>query len=341
MAVLSLVFGFLFCPLGIIFGHTAKKQLKQTRQRGEAVATAGLVVGYLELSLVLLAAFAVMGSAGGGLPLWKAYLLGIVEGVTEWLPVSSTGHLTIAEKLLGMRTDDTAVTGFTAVIQVGAIFAAVIYFLKDIVRIVRGFVLGLFKADQRGFDYRFGWYVILGSVPIAVVGLAAQGLVKGPLRSLWVVAFALILWSAVIVYAERRGRKTRGEDQVNWRDALVIGLAQCIALVPGVSRSGATISAGLLRDLDRVTATRLAFFLGIPALAAAGGYELKDALHGNTVGVPALFLGTLVSFVVGYVAIAWLIRLVARHSIVTFVWYRVALGIVLIAALATGALAAT
>jgi undecaprenyl-diphosphatase len=341
MAILSLIFAVVFCPLGIIFGHTAKKQIMQTRERGEWLATAGLIIGYLELALILGLGFGVMGTAGGGLPLWKAYVLGIVEGVTEWLPVSSTGHLTIAEKVLGMKLDDPAVTGFTAVIQVGAILAAVIYFLKDIVRIVRGFVLGLFKADKRGFDYRFGWYVILGSVPIAIIGLATQGLVKGPLRNLWVVAAGLIGWSVVMIFAERRGTQSRGEGQVTWRDALFIGVAQCIALIPGVSRSGATISASLFRDLDRVTGTRLAFFLGIPALAAAGVFELKDAVSGNTVGVPALFLGTLVSFVVAYVSIAWLIRFVARHSIATFVPYRVGLGIVIAVVLATGALAAT
>jgi undecaprenyl-diphosphatase len=273
--------------------------------------------------------------------LWKAVILGIVEGLTEFLPVSSTGHLTIAEKLLHLTVDDEAVTGFTAVIQVGAILAAVIYFFKDIARIVTGFVRGLINKEQRGFDYRFGWYVIVGSIPIGVIGLGAKSLITGPLRSLWVVAIALVVWSAVMVFAESAGRQTRGEHTVGVKDAVIIGLAQCVALVPGVSRSGATISAGLLRDLDRVTATRLSFFLGIPALAAAGLYELKDALKGDTVGVPALAVGTVVSFVVAYASIAWLLRFVVRHSIVTFVWYRVGLGVVLLVALATGWLTAT
>jgi len=273
--------------------------------------------------------------------IWKAAILGVVEGVTEFLPVSSTGHLTITEKLLDLKVDDTAVTGFTAVIQVGAILAAIVYFFKDIVRIVGGFVRGLFSKEHRGFDYRFGWYVIVGSIPIGVVGLLGKPLVTGPLRSLWVVAAGLIGWSAVMVFAESAATQSRDETRVTMKDALILGLAQCIALVPGVSRSGATISVGLLRDLDRVTATRLSFFLGIPALTAAGLYELKDALHGNTVGVPALAVGTLVSFVVAYVSIAWLLRFVVRHSIVTFVWYRVGLGAVLIVALAAGWLSAT
>ncbi len=144
-----------------------------------------------------------------------------------------------------------------------------------------------------------------------------------------------------MVLAERLATQGRDEKQVTMRDGIVIGLAQCVALIPGVSRSGATISAGLLRDLDRVTATRLAFFLGIPALTAAGLFELKDALHGTSVGVPALAVGTVVSFAVAYASIAWLLRFVVRHSIATFVWYRVALGALLIVALSAGWLAAT
>ena len=273
--------------------------------------------------------------------LWKALILGIVEGLTEFLPVSSTGHLTITEKLLHLKVDDAAVTGFTAVIQVGAILAAIVYFFRDIVRIVRGFFRGLFNREYRDFDYRFGWYVVVGSIPIGVLGLAGKPLITGPLRSLWVVAAGLIGWSAVMVLAERLATQGRDEKQVTMRDGIVIGLAQCVALIPGVSRSGATISAGLLRDLDRVTATRLAFFLGIPALTAAGLFELKDALHGTSVGVPALAVGTVVSFAVAYASIAWLLRFVVRHSIATFVWYRVALGALLIVALSAGWLAAT
>jgi undecaprenyl-diphosphatase len=273
--------------------------------------------------------------------LWKALVLGIVEGLTEFLPVSSTGHLTIAEKLLDLPIDDASVTGFTAVIQVGAILAAIIYFFRDIVRIVKGFVIGLFSPGRRGFDYRFGWYVIVGSLPIAIVGVVAKDAITGPLRNLWVVASALILWSAVMVYAERVGRQTRGEHDLNMADAVVIGVMQSAALFPGVSRSGATISFGLLRDLDRVTATRLSFFLGIPALLGGGAFELKDAVSGPSVGVPALLVGTVVSFIVGYASIAWLLRFVARHSIVTFVWYRVALGVAIILALTAGGWAAT
>lgn len=272
---------------------------------------------------------------------FDAVILGIVEGLTEFLPISSTGHLTIAAKLLGLDIASKDVTGFTAVIQVGAILAVVLYFAKDIWTIARAWVLGLFKAEYRGsFDHRMGWYVIVGSIPIGIVGLLAKDLITGPLRSLWVVAAALIAWSAVMLYAERRGRQVRGEKDLTLKDALVVGLVQCVALVPGVSRSGATISTGLLVGLDRVTATRLSFFLSIPALFAAGLFELKDAVGGN-IGIGQTVVGTVVSFVVAYATVAWLLRFVAGNSIGKFVPYRVALGVVLLVLLGVGAMAPT
>jgi undecaprenyl-diphosphatase len=271
----------------------------------------------------------------------QAVVLGVVEGLTEFLPVSSTGHLTIAEKLLGLDVADTTVTAYTAVIQMGAILAVVVYFWTDIWRIAKAWVQGLVKPELRGrLDHRMGWYIILGSVPIGVVGLLAKDVITGPLRSLWVVAAALIAWSAVMLYAERRGRQVRGEKDLTLKDALVVGLVQCVALVPGVSRSGATISTGLLVGLDRVTATRLSFFLSIPALFAAGLFELKDAVGGN-IGIGQTVVGTVVSFVVAYATVAWLLRFVAGNSIGKFVPYRVALGVVLLVLLGVGAMAPT
>ena len=270
-----------------------------------------------------------------------AVVLGVVEGLTEFLPVSSTGHLTIAEKMLGLPIDDKGVTAFTAIIQVGAIAAVLVYFFRDIVRIVSAWVTGLFKPEVRGtFDYRFGWFVIWGSLPIAVIGFLARDLISGSLRNLWVVGLALVLWSAVMVYAEKVARQDREERETTLTDVLVIGLVQCIALVPGVSRSGATISAGLLRGLDRVAATRLSFFLSIPALVGAGLFELKDAAK-EDVSVSALVVGTVVSFAVAYASIAWLLRFVAHHPITLFVPYRVVLGLVLLGLLAAGTITAT
>ena len=270
-----------------------------------------------------------------------AILLGVVEGLTEFLPVSSTGHLTITEKLLGLRIDDPAVTAFTAIIQVGAIAAVVVYFRTDLWRITKAWLLGLRRAQHRGTaDYRLGWYIVIGSMPIGIVGFLGKDLVTGALRSLWWVAAGLIGWSAVMVLAERRGTQQRDETQITLRDVVVIGVVQCIALVPGVSRSGATISAGLLRGLDRVTATRMSFFLSIPALVAAGLYEIKDAIAGD-ISLMSTVVATVVSFVVAYAAIAWLLRFVAHHSIEVFVLYRVALGLLLVGLLATGTISAT
>jgi len=272
---------------------------------------------------------------------FDAVVLGIVEGLTEFLPISSTGHLTIAEQLLGLEVDDPAVTGFTAVIQMGAIAAVILYFLRDIGRIIKAWSLGLVKPEWRGHrDFRMGWYVIVGTVPIGVVGLAFKDVITNDLRSLWVVAFALIAWSAVMWAAERAATQERGEKQLTMTDAVVVGLLQCFALIPGVSRSGATISGGLFRGLDRVTATRLAFFLSIPALLAAGIFELKDAL-GGSISVGETLVGTLVAFVVAYATIAWLLRFVAHHAITWFIPYRVGLGLLLIVLLSTNVLSAT
>jgi undecaprenyl-diphosphatase len=274
----------------------------------------------------------------------QAVILGIVEGLTEFLPVSSTGHLTITENLLGLKVDSKDVTAFTAIIQIGAILAAVIYFWKDIVRLAGAFARGLFApAARQEFDYKFAWYVIAGSVPIAVVGLLFKDQIEGVLRSLWFVAAALILWSGVMVFAERAATQQKHERDLKLKDVLIVGFAQCIALIPGVSRSGATISAGLLRDLDRVTATRLSFFLGIPALTAAGLLEAVKEFDNVSKGVgwgPTV-VATIVSFAVAYASVAWLLKFVANHTIVTFVWYRVAVGVLLMVLLATNVISAT
>jgi undecaprenyl-diphosphatase len=248
--------------------------------------------------------------------------------------------LTIAEKLMGLPIDDPSVTAFTAVIQVGAILAVLVYFAKDFVRLAGAWFRGLFSSPARqNFDYRMAWYVILGSIPIGIVGFLGKDLIKGPLRSMWFVAGALIVWSAVMAFAEHAATQARHENQLTMKDTLIVGLAQCLALIPGVSRSGATITTGLLRDLDRVTATRLAFFLGVPALVAAGVYELPDAL--GQIPVSTLLIGNVVSFAVAYASIAWLLRFVAHHTMMAFVWYRVALGGLIIVLLATETISAT
>ena len=261
----------------------------------------------------------------------QAVILGVVEGLTEFLPVSSTGHLKLAEGLMNIPVKDDAVVGFTAVIQVGAIAAVFVYFYRDIARFVGAWLRGLTHKEERtDHDYKFTWWVIYATIPIVFVGLAAKSLIDGPLGSLWVVAVSLIVGSAVMWAAEQMARFKRTEADVTMKDAMIVGTSQILALLfPGFSRSGATISTALIRDLDRMAATRLSFFLGLPALTGAGIYELKDATSGG-VGTPALLVGTLVSFVVAYASIAWLLRFVARHSFNAFVIYRIVVGVVLI-----------
>ncbi|WP_406450475.1 undecaprenyl-diphosphate phosphatase [Streptomyces sp. NBC_01622] len=269
----------------------------------------------------------------------QAAVLGVVEGVTEFLPVSSTGHLKIVEGLMKIPVDDDSVVGFSAVIQVGAIAAVLVYFFKDIVRIVTAWGRGLRNREERyHHDYKFAWWVIYATIPIVLVGLAAKPLIDGPLGSLWVVAASLIVGSGVMWAADQMGRHKRGEDDTTFKDAMLVGSSQILALLfPGFSRSGATMSTGLILDLDRVAATRLSFFLGIPALTGAGIYELKDAL-GAGVGAAPLAVGTIVSFVVAYASIAWLLKFVAKHSFNAFVIYRIIIGVMLFGLLGAGVL---
>lgn len=266
----------------------------------------------------------------------QAVVLGVVEGVTEFLPVSSTGHLKITEGLMDIPVDDKAVVAFTAVIQVGAIAAVLLYFFKDIVRFARAWGRGIVNRELRErHDYKFAWWVIYATLPVVAVGLAAKPLIEGPLASLWVVAGSLIVGSGLMWAADRLGRHKRGEDDTSLKDAMLVGGSQILALLfPGFSRSGATMSTGLILDLDRLAATRLSFFLGLPALTGAGVYELKDALGGGVAAAP-LAVGTVVSFVVAYASIAWLLKFVAKHSFNAFVIYRVAVGVLLFGLLGT------
>ena len=270
---------------------------------------------------------------------WQAIVLGIIEGITEFLPISSTGHLTIAEKLMGMPLDNEGLIAFTAIIQIGAIAAAVIYFWQDIQRVLIAWWRGLWwKRARRQFDYKYGWAIIIGSVPIAVVGLVFKDEIETVLRSLWFVAGAVIIWSGVMWLADKYATTKRVEKDTTWRDTLVIGLGQCLSLVPGVSRSGATISVGLLRGFDRVTVTKLSFFLGIPALVAAGLLEVvtKYKHISGGVGWTSTIIATVVSFGVGYVAVAWLLKFVQNNNFRSFIVYRFVLGLLLIVLLGAG-----
>lgn len=270
---------------------------------------------------------------------WHAIIIGIVEGITEFLPISSTAHIGFFTSLFGYAPTDPSVIAFTAIIQLGAIAAAVIYFWDDIYRTAVGFFKGLVDAKARKeFEYKFGWIVIVGSLPIVIVGIFFQEAVETTLRNMWFMAIGLIGFTFVLWFADKYGTRTRKEKTITMRDTVIIGLIQAVSLVPGVSRSGATTAAGLLQGFDRVATTRMAFFLGIPALIGAGVLQLithYDAI-GSGVGWVATLIGTIVSFVVGYVCIDWLLRFVSQHTFAVFIWYRFMLGGVLVILLLTG-----
>lgn len=274
---------------------------------------------------------------------WHAIILGVIEGITEFLPISSTGHLTIAEKMLGYSISDSSITAFTAIIQSGAVLATVVYFWKDISRVLMAWIRGLFVNKYRkNSDYKYGWAIIVGSIPIAIVGILFKDEIETVLRSLWFVAIALILWSLVMWWADKKAKQNLHEEDITWRDTLAVGIAQCLALIPGVSRSGATMSAGLLRNFDRVAVTKLSFFLSIPALSAAGILQIisKHSVIGASVGWTATIIATLISFVVAYISVAWLLKFVAKHDYSVFIWYRVIVGVLLLIALATNFISA-
>ncbi|QIG43650.1 undecaprenyl-diphosphate phosphatase [Nocardioides anomalus] len=271
---------------------------------------------------------------------WQAVLLGTVEGLTEFLPVSSTAHLKLTESLLGLPVGDDAVVAYTALIQTGAIAAVLVYFVRDLATLTVAGLRGLVHAPTRSTEeFRLAWWIVLATIPLAAVGILAKPLIEGPLASLWVVAASLVLGSLYMAAADRRAARAPRRDDVGVRDALLIGSSQILALLlPGFSRSGASISTGLLLGLDRVRATRLSFLFSVPALTGAGLYELKDAAGAGAAG--PLLLGIAVAFAVSLASIAWLLRFVARHSFSAFIGYRLALAVVVVVALAVGALAA-
>ncbi|BAV41713.1 undecaprenyl pyrophosphate phosphatase [Mycobacterium ulcerans subsp. shinshuense] len=281
-------------------------------------------------------------SAVAAMSWWQVISLAVVQGLTEFLPVSSSGHLAVVSRVF---FSDDAGASFTAVTQLGTEAAVLVYFARDIVRILRAWFDGLVVKSHRNADYRLGWYVIIGTIPICVLGLLFKDEIRSGVRNLWVVATALVVFSGVIALAEYLGRQSRHVEQLTWRDGLVVGVAQTLALVPGVSRSGSTISAGLFLGLDRELAARFGFLLAIPAVFASGLFSLPDAFHPVTEGMsatgPQLLVATLIAFVVGLAAVSWFLRFLLRHSMYWFVGYRVVVGVVVLILLATGTVAAT
>lgn len=255
----------------------------------------------------------------------KAMVLGLIQGLTEFLPISSSAHLRIFPELFGWGDPGAA---FTAVIQIGTELAVLIFFRKDIWRIGSAWVQSLYQPALRGsIDSRMGWYIIVGSLPIVVLGILLKDIIERDFRSLWIIGTTLIVLGVVLGIADRVGESDRTVKQMSLRHAIFLGLAQAAALVPGVSRSGATISMGRFLGYDRETATRFAFLLAIPAVVGAGLFELKEIPQGeNAYGTWPTLVATVVSFIVGYAAIAWLLRYVSTKSYLPFVIYRIALG---------------
>ena len=271
--------------------------------------------------------------------LLKAIVLGVIQGLTEFLPISSSAHLRIFPELFGWGDPGAA---FTAVIQIGTELAVLLYFRGDIWRIGSMWVRSLVKPQLRGhLDARLGWFIIIGSLPIVVLGVLLKDVIERDFRNLWIIATTLIVLGVVLGIADRVSRDTLRVKDISLRDAVLMGAAQALALIPGVSRSGATISMGRFLGYEREAATRYAFLLAIPAVVGAGLFELKDVPGGdNSYGWGPTLVATVVSFVVGYAAIAWLLRYVSTHSYTPFVLYRVALGGATLLLLATGVLVA-
>ncbi|MET7275919.1 MULTISPECIES: undecaprenyl-diphosphate phosphatase [Streptomyces] len=279
---------------------------------------------------------------------FESLVLGLVQGLTEFLPVSSSAHLRLTAAFSGWHDPGAA---FTAITQIGTEAAVLIYFRKDIGRIISAWTRSLTNKElRRDPDARMGWLVIIGSVPIGVLGLTLKDQIEGPFRDLRVTATMLIVVGVIIGIADRlaardekggrhRAPKRRKElEDLGVRDGLIYGLCQAMALVPGVSRSGATISGGLFMGYRREAAARYSFLLAVPAVLASGLFELKDAMESDHVSWGPTLFATVIAFGTGYVVIAWFMKFISTKSFMPFVWYRIALGVLIIALVAAGVL---
>jgi undecaprenyl-diphosphatase len=269
----------------------------------------------------------------------EAIVLGIVQGLTEFLPISSTAHLRIVPAFAGWEDPGAA---FTAVTQLGTMAAVLLYFRADLWRITRAWARSLRdRSARRELDARLGWYILLGTIPIGVFGLAFKDQIETGARDLYLIGVALIVLGMVLLVAEKVGTRERSIEQLTTRDGVALGFAQALALIPGVSRSGATITAGLFLGLDRPSAARFSFLLSVPAVVLSGLLELGSIASGEEgehVGAGALVIATFLAFVSGYAAIAFLLRFLATHSTVVFVVYRVALGTLVLVLVGAGAI---
>jgi undecaprenyl-diphosphatase len=279
------------------------------------------------------------GSLPRPLSLLQSIVLGIVQGLTEFLPISSSAHQRIVPALLGWEDPGAA---FTAVTQLGTEAAVLIFFRHDLWAIVTVGLRSLRDPRLRATtEVRMGWYLLVATIPIGIFGYAFQHQIENGARNLWLIGTTLIVFALVLGYADRRGRHERTIHDLSIRDGVLIGLAQSLALIPGVSRSGATMSAGLLLGLERPAAAKFGFLLAIPAVVASGVFELLGIISGEKGGDEPLgyvLVATFIAFVVGYAAIAWFLRYLAHHSVRVFVAYRLALGSLVLVLVAAGAI---
>ena len=270
----------------------------------------------------------------------EAIVLGIVQGLTEFLPISSTGHILYVPALAGWPDPGAA---FSAVIQLGTMAAVLVYFRGDLWRMAVAFVRSFGGEHQlwrsSDTDGRLGWYIVLGTIPIAIVGLVFSDQIENNVRTLSLVAVVMILFSFVLMAADLKGAQDRDVKELTLKDGIIIGLFQALALIPGVSRSGSTISGGLFLGLDRESATRYSFLLSVPAVVLSGVFELRKIgdSSGASVGIAPTVIATVLAFISGYLAIAFLLRFVRTHNFSVFVIYRVAVGVLMLVLLATGA----
>lgn len=272
---------------------------------------------------------------------FQAIILGLVQGLTEFLPVSSSAHVQIASELMqvpGLSDKNSATTAFIATIQLGTEAAVLIYFARDISRLVRAWFRGVFNSKARdNADYRMAWLVILASIPVGVIGYLLRNFIQETVRTLWVVAFTMILFAMILFLADRYGRKEKVVKDMNFNTALGFGLGQALAVIPGVSRSGASISFGLFAGFTRAAAARFSFLIGIPAVLASGIIEFKDSYHYlDGAALSGTIIATVTSFVVGYAVIAGLLKYLNKGSFMPFVIWRLVVGFALIVMLSNG-----
>ncbi len=268
----------------------------------------------------------------------EAILLGIIQGLTEFLPISSTGHLTLAGNALNLISPGEPYkwTAFIAVMQLGTMMAVVLYFFRDIVDIIKAFltenIVRQKKFSEQSLNSRLGWFIIIGTIPVVIIGLGFKDFIEGAFtKNLYVISLSLIILAIVLGVAEKVGSYKKDITKIKWLDSLIIGIAQACALIPGSSRSGTTITAGIFLGLDRETAARFSFLLSIPAVLASGLLELKDSLeYINFSDSINLFAATLTSAVIGYISIEFLLRYLKKRTTSIFVYYRIILGVLIL-----------